>query len=295
MTIARDWGADLIVREAAEYGGCLAAELLEIPHAVVRTDSGSSSYAGRHHVGPSLDAVRAEVGLPPDPDVAMPFRYLSLSFAPRCLDDAGRAAAPTIHYFRPTDRSGVVNHAPAESFEMLTDGPAVYATLGTVYNQPELLAAIIEALASDALNLFVSVGAAHDPAAFDPGRPNVRVERWIPQELLLPRCDAVVTHGGYGTVTAALSHGCPLVLLPMSADQPHNAAGCTAAGVGITVASNERDPETIRAATAAVLGDSQYRHAARAAASEMHGRPGLEHAVQLLDTLARQRIPIASA
>lgn len=87
LAVARSWHPELIVREAAEYGGCLAAEVLGLPHAVVRTDSGSSSYADRGHVAASLNAARARFGLPPDPDTAMPFRYLQLSFAPEGFDD----------------------------------------------------------------------------------------------------------------------------------------------------------------------------------------------------------------
>ncbi len=45
LAVGDAWRPDLIVRDAAEYGGCVAAELLDVPHAVVRTDSGSSSYS----------------------------------------------------------------------------------------------------------------------------------------------------------------------------------------------------------------------------------------------------------
>ena len=48
---------------------------------------------------------------------------------------------------------------------------------------------------------------------------NVHVSRVIPQSLLLPRCSAVVSHGGSGTLLAALAHGLPQVCLPQAADQ----------------------------------------------------------------------------
>jgi len=50
LTIAREWHPDLIVRDTIEYGGCVAAEVLGIPHASVRTSSPSSQYGLRHHV-----------------------------------------------------------------------------------------------------------------------------------------------------------------------------------------------------------------------------------------------------
>ncbi len=292
--IARDWDADLIVREAAEYGGCLAAELLDIPHAVVRTDSGSSSHADRHDVANPLDAIRADIGLSPDPDAAMAFRYLLLSFAPRCLDGPDHEAAPTTHHLRPAEPDDATDAVDIAPLAARPDQPTVYATLGTIYNQPDLLAAIVQALATEPVNLIMTVGPDLDPVVVDPQLPNVRVERWIPQQLVLPHCAAVVTHGGYGTVTAALTHGCPLVLLPISADQPHNAAGCAAAGVGINVAPSERSPETIRAATTEVLRNPAYRLAAQHTRREMLERPPLEHGLDLLETLARERIPITS-
>lgn len=292
LALSRTWRPDLIVRDAAEYGGCLAAELLGVAHAVVRTDSGSSSYPGRFFVGEQLSAARAHFGLPPDPDVAMPFRFLHLSFAVG-LDDPAEAA-PTHHQLRPV---GAVP-APEEGEPTLAwlrrapERSTVYATLGTVYNSMvAVFTAILEGLREEPLNLILTVGRNQDPAQFGRQPAHVRIERFVPQTLLLPHCDLVVTHGGFGTVTAALANGLPLVLIPISADQPENARRCAALGVGRSVGPDERTPPTIRAAVREVLDDPTYRCNAQHLRRQTQTLPGLEHAIHLLERLPSNRAP----
>ena len=67
------------------------------------------------------------------------------------------------------------------------------------------------------------------------------VERWVPQDEVLQRAAAVVTHGGHGSTMGALAHGVPCVVLPLFAlDQWFNAAAVARAGAGIAL-DGERD------------------------------------------------------
>ena len=52
----------------------------------------------------------------------------------------------------------------------------------------------------------------------------------MPLAAVLPSCDAVVSHGGSGTVLATLAHGLPTVILPLGADQPLHADALRRAG-----------------------------------------------------------------
>ena len=54
-------------------------------------------------------------------------------------------------------------------------------------------------------------------------RLEVAVVRDAPLTQLLPRCDLVVCHAGWGTTIAALDHGIPVVCVPISADGFMNA------------------------------------------------------------------------
>jgi UDP-glucoronosyl and UDP-glucosyl transferase len=295
VALAREWHPDLIVREAAEYGGCLAAELLGVPHAVVRSDSGSSSYAERHYVADSLSGSRAALGLADDPTVEMPFRYLQLSFAPVGLDEPDGEAAPTCHRFRPIEPAADGSDEALPWLIGLPRPTTVYATLGTVFNGTELLTAIIDGLQGEDFNLVVTVGVTQDPAGFGPRPPNVRIEQFIRQGVLLPHCDAVVTHGGYGTLAATLSAGLPVVCIPISADQPQNAQRCVALGAGRIVPPEDRTADAIRAATRAVLDDPKYRLASQRVSRDSQRRPVLDHALELLETLARDRAPLPAS
>jgi UDP:flavonoid glycosyltransferase YjiC (YdhE family) len=102
----------------------------------------------------------------------------------------------------------------------------------------------------------------------------------------LPRCDLVITHGGYGSLMACLSAGVPMVVIPLAGgDQLGNAHRCAALVVARVVAADQRTPEAIRAAVRDVLADARYRENAERLRDQIRALPGLEQAVSLLEQL----------
>lgn len=175
------------------------------------------------------------------------------------------------------------------------DRPTVYATLGTGFNgMVDIPSAMIEALRDEPVNLIVTVGRNGDPDWFRPQPSNVHVERYVPQSLLFPYCDLVVSHTDWSTTIGALTRGLPLVCVPISADQPENASRCAALGLGKVVSSAERTPEAIRAAAREVLTNPSYRLRAHQLRDENEAAPGLGYAVELLECLAAERRPIVA-
>ena len=157
---------------------------------------------------------------------------------------------------------------------------------------PGLYEAILAGLRDEPVNLVVGVGQHRDPVEFGPQPAQVRIERYLPHAHLLPRCDVVITHGGFGTIMGSLAAGVPLVVIPVQGDQPRNARRCADLGVGRVVAPTERTPETIRAAVRTVLTDPSYRMHAQRMRDELTALPGPEHAVALLERLATERQPL---
>jgi UDP:flavonoid glycosyltransferase YjiC (YdhE family) len=98
---------------------------------------------------------------------------------------------------------------------------------------------------------------------------------------VLPRCAAVVCHGGAGTMLGALAHGLPLLMLPRGADQHDNARRVVAAGAGLELAE-----VTPRAGAAAVERLPALRPPAERIAAEIAALPAPAAAVARLEALA---------
>jgi MGT family glycosyltransferase len=173
----------------------------------------------------------------------------------------------------------------------LRGAPTVYATLGTVFNleSGDLFERLLAGLGGLKANVIVTVGRQLDPAELGKVPPNVRVERYLPQAFVLPHCDAVVSHGGSGSVLGALAHGLPMVLLPMGADQPLNAARCEELGIARVIDAPDATATAIREASEAVLADPDYRLRAARFRDELAALPGPEEAVALLERLGPLR------
>jgi MGT family glycosyltransferase len=169
----------------------------------------------------------------------------------------------------------------------LSGAPTVYFTLGTVFNveSGDLFERVLAGLRELPINLIATVGHEIDPQEFGPQPANIQIARYVPQSAVLPRCDMVVSHGGSGSVIGALAHGLPMLLIPMGADQPLNAARCVELGVARSLDAVKATPESVRAAVAAVLAEPAFRRNAQRFRDEIASLPEPAYAVGLLERL----------
>jgi UDP:flavonoid glycosyltransferase YjiC (YdhE family) len=284
LEIARDWRPDLIVRETCEFGGWLAAEILDIPHASVEVTLFATYMEYVHPIEQSLVELLESVGRPTDNIPARLFEHLHLSFVPPSFEDPAAPLPPTARALRtPLLAAGSDEELPP-MLSSPTDRPTVYVTGGTGVSRREWLQSTIEGLRSLDLNLIVTA-ARVDPAEFGPQPDNVHIARYISQSLILPHAAVVVTHGGFSSVLGALANGVPLVILPRGADRPVNAGRAQALGTAIVLNDSDATPEAIRAAVQSVLEDSRFRENARRIQAENNRLPGPECAVDLLERL----------
>ena len=208
----REWRPDVVVREETDFGTSMVCELAGLPCATLLILA-AGTLPRPELITPVLEGIRAEQGLPPDPSLATLGRDLVLSpFAPS-FRDPSVPLPPTAFSYRPRPV------APEAS------GRLVYVTLGTVFNveSGDLFERLLAGLADVPTDVLVTVGRNLDPARFGPQPAHIRVERYVAQAGVLPRCALVVSHGGSGSLMGALEHGVPSVLTPLGADQPHNA------------------------------------------------------------------------
>jgi UDP:flavonoid glycosyltransferase YjiC (YdhE family) len=132
-------------------------------------------------------------------------------------------------------------------------------------------------------------GATRDPGDLGTPPANVHDERWLPQADILRYASAIVCHGGSGTVRGTLAEGVPLVIVPMFADQPDNAARVHELGAGLAVESAYAGIDGLARAVGTLLSDDRYAAGAANVAGDIRALPTVDAAVEILRELASTR------
>jgi UDP:flavonoid glycosyltransferase YjiC (YdhE family) len=126
---------------------------------------------------------------------------------------------------------------PADVDRFLADGPPpVVVTLGSALSTSttqrlEQIGEILDRLGVRALFL---VG--QDPLTTTGFQDRPGAAAFAPLASVLPRCRAIIHHGGYGTTAAALGVGVPSVVTPFMPDQQWYGHRIEAIGAGVVVA-----------------------------------------------------------
>jgi Erythromycin biosynthesis protein CIII-like, C-terminal domain len=275
------WRPDLLLRDSAEFGAALVAERYRLPCARVSASLAAMDTAFAPAAADGLAALRRAQGLPPDPGGSTLLAGIYLTQFPLSLEDP---ASPGDGAWRFRDAAPA--REPLPDWWAGADDPLVYVSFGTVAASqglfPGLYAAALDSLAGLPVRVLLTVGEAADPAALGPLPPGVQVERFVPQDRVLGAAAVVVTHGGSGSTLGALAAGVPLVVLPLFADQPYNAARVAALGAGVTVAGGPAAAGRIGAAVAAVLDNPAYQAAAQRIADEVAALPTADQTAGML-------------
>jgi UDP:flavonoid glycosyltransferase YjiC (YdhE family) len=284
----RGWRADAVVRDAWEFGGCIAAEKEGIPYATCNP----TLFAPDLLVflfGSRLADLRSAHALAPIDDFAMLHRYLDLAFFPPEFTEESEVVSPVTHFLAPSTATTTLR---PEWIDALAPRPTVHVSFGTVVAATQLYRDVIAALADEDVNVVVATGSTADPSTLGVLPANVRVEQYVPHVHLLPRCDLFITHGGFGSALMALETAVPILVLPIWADQPRNARVCEKIGIGRQLQAHERSIPEIREMVRAILGDPSYRRRADDARAALARLAPASSAAALLERLVHERAPI---
>ncbi|MEX2306460.1 MAG: glycosyltransferase [Pirellulales bacterium] len=114
----------------------------------------------------------------------------------------------------------------------------------------------------------------------------VRGFSYVPFSQLLPRCAAIVQHGGIGTTSYALAAGIPQLVMPMGFDQPDNAFRVEQLGTGLTVLPRTYSVQRVTSLLETLLQSPRIRDRCRMVAGRLADGNGLQSACEQIERVA---------
>jgi rhamnosyltransferase subunit B len=237
-------------------------------------------------VGP-INALRRELGLPP---VHRPFdgwihsRTLALGLFPEWFGVPQPDWPPQLKLvgFPLFDEAGLHPLDGAlERFLAEGDAPIAFTPGSAMQFGERFFAAAVKACVRlKRRGLLLSRFDEHVPRDLP---ATVRHVRFAPFGELLPRCAAVVHHGGIGSVAQGLACGVPQLIMPMSHDQPDNALRARRLGVAAALRPAQFTAANVARELRLLLDSPLVAQACRACALRIDRAATIRRIVELLE------------
>ncbi len=245
-----------------------------------------SSYTREAH------RARAKFGLPVKMSVDESFSKLAqIAQVPEFFDFPRNEAPECFHNTGPlTD----LNRSEPVPFpwESLDGRPLVYASMGTLQNRMmRVFRTMAEACADMDVQLVISLGSPNTAIPTDfPGNPII--VNYAPQLDLLKRASLYIGHGGMNSTLQALACGVPMVLLPVTNDNPGVAARAKYHGVAEFIPVGRVNTRKLRAAIETVRTKQSYRDSALKFQDLIKGMDAVSRSADIVEEAFRTGRPV---
>jgi MGT family glycosyltransferase len=282
---------DILISDQQTLAGALAARRLRLRWATSATTPADrvSSLKGFPKVlawtEEKLADLQREIGLEP---VAVPedSPSLVLSFTTEALAGSDHRRDRQYRYVGPA--LGCRPDDTPFPWDRLRPVPKVLVSLGTL--NAERGGRFFDRLEQALGNLPIQVILVA-PESFGPFPENFIVQPWVPQMRLLPTIDLLVSHAGSNAVCEALAAALPIVVVPITNDQPVVAQQVVDSGCGLRLSFRRASAAEIRTAIERGLSEPRFREAAARIRASFEAAGGAPRAADLLVSLAEPRSP----
>ena len=207
---------------------------------------------------------------PPDCNLV----YTLRSFQP-CAEDFPEEQ---FHFIGPS-----VYDRKEENFPILPK-PIICISLGTILKGAEKFFRVcVDAFQNENVTVVMSVGRRFDIAKLGKLPENFIVKNHIPQVAVLKQASLFITHGGMNSVSEAMVHGVPMVVIPFVSDQPVNARQVEKLGLGKVLDYKSITADALRDAAFAIMENQQIQENLQKIQNEVATAPGNVGAVKIVE------------
>lgn len=175
--------------------------------------------------------------------------------------------------------------------EMFDDTPNVYITMGSTGILDTFLRRTYEALSQLPYRFVVTTGGQASEATLAQAPPNFRITRYASGSKLLERCQALVFHGGNGSMYQGLSAGVPMIALPSHLEQVYNFKPILRNGFGAQFSPRKVRGEKLARTLVRMMEDGACREAASRFSMQVRASDGPARAAEELERIALARTP----
>ena len=173
-----------------------------------------------------------------------------------------------------------------ESFpiEELQNKKVVFISMGTIFNeQLELYEKCFKAFKNIDATIILVVGKKINIEQFENIPPNFKVYNYVPQLEILKYTDVFVTHGGMNSSSEALYFGVPLVVVPVTGDQPLVAKRIVEVGAGISLNRKELSAKLLLDAVRQVMDDVGFKEKSLNVGESLRNAGGYKKVIEEID------------
>ncbi|MGO3807555.1 MAG: glycosyltransferase, partial [Sphingobacterium sp.] len=296
VKLLKEYEPDLVIGDQQLFAAAIAAKNLELPYATTVTAPAaikiSSELPKVHQWEESqIKSLQKELGVTEDRSLACSDLLTlvltsKLFFGEMNLPPNYKLVGPVL-----TER----RMSCAFDWDRFknSEGKKILVSIGTTFDHAHkkaFFSKVVDAFRDQDLTVVVVT----DPKLFDDWPEHFMVYSQIPQLDLLPHLDLVVCHGGQNTVSEALSHGLPLVVIPIAYDQSHVAGRVVRTGVGERLNFNRFKSTHLKERVFTVLNNPSYRQAVGKVRESFASAGGATAAAELLELAAGATVKLAS-